>query len=141
MIVESQGVVGVFLVMQILVSAAATPAQVLLDKYVAAAKAEPGYFGPSVERGRALFFASHAGGKTDTPGCTSCHTKDLTGPGQTRRNRSSRWRLRSYRPATRTRRTSKNGSSAIAKTCSAGSAAPPKRPTCSHFCSAYKDPT
>jgi len=75
---------GVFLVMQILVSAAVTPAQVLLDKYVAAAKAEPGYLGPSVERGRAFFFASHAGGKIDTPGCTSCHTKHLTGPGQTR---------------------------------------------------------
>jgi hypothetical protein len=55
----------------------------LLDKYIAAAKAEPGYSGPSVERGRAFFFASHAGGKIDTPGCTSCHTKDLTGPGQT----------------------------------------------------------
>jgi hypothetical protein len=84
MIRKLLGATGVFLVMQILVSAAVTPAQVLLDKYVAAAKAEPGYLGPSVERGRAFFFASHAGGKIDTPACTSCHTKHLTGPGQTR---------------------------------------------------------
>ena len=84
MIRKLPGATGVFLVMQILVSAAVTPAQVLLDKYVSAAKAEPGYLGPSGERGRAFFFASHAGGKTDTPGCTSCHTKDLTGLGQTR---------------------------------------------------------
>jgi cytochrome c peroxidase len=84
MIRKLPGATGVSLVMQILVSAAATPAQVLVDKYVAVAKAEPGYLGPSVERGRAFFFASHAGGKTDTPSCTSCHTKHLTGPGQTR---------------------------------------------------------
>ncbi|MFZ0457387.1 MAG: DUF1924 domain-containing protein [Rhodoplanes sp.] len=86
MIRKSLGAAGVFLVMLILVSAAVTPAQaqVLLDKYIADARAEPGYSGPSVERGRAFFFASHAGGKTDTPGCTSCHAKDLTRPGQTR---------------------------------------------------------
>ena len=74
MIRKSLGAAGVFLVMLILASAAVTPAQaqVLLDKYIADAKAEPGYSGPSVERGRAFFFASHAGGKTDTPGCTYC---------------------------------------------------------------------
>ncbi|MFY9993242.1 MAG: DUF1924 domain-containing protein [Rhodoplanes sp.] len=86
MIRKSLGAAGVFLVMLILASAAVTPAQaqVLLDKYIADAKAEPGYSGPSVERGRAFFFASHAGGKADTPSCTSCHAKDLTRPGQTR---------------------------------------------------------
>ena len=84
MIRESLNAVSLFLFMLIFAPAAASPAQVLLDTYIAAAKAEPGYSGPSVERGRAFFFASHTGGKADTPGCTSCHTKDLTGPGQTR---------------------------------------------------------
>jgi cytochrome c peroxidase len=89
MIRKSLGAAGAFLVMLILSSAAVTPAQaqvlqVLLDKYIADAKAEPGYSGPSVERGRAFFFASHAGGKAGTPSCTSCHAKDLTRPGQTR---------------------------------------------------------
>lgn len=79
-------VAAAFLVVLILAaSAALSPAQVLvLNRYVAAANAEPGYSGPSVERGRAFFFASHAAGKADTPGCTSCHATDLTGPGQTR---------------------------------------------------------
>lgn len=67
------------------VAVAIGPAQIaVLDRYVAAAKAEPGYAGPSTERGRVFFFASHAGGKPDTPACTSCHTVNLTGPGQTR---------------------------------------------------------
>lgn len=65
-------------------SIAASPAQVsLFDRYVAAAKAEPGYTGPSAERGRAFFFASHAGGKADTPACTACHTSNLAGAGET----------------------------------------------------------
>ncbi|MGZ8372833.1 MAG: DUF1924 domain-containing protein [Rhodoplanes sp.] len=67
------------------VAAAIGPAQIaVLDRYVAAAKAEPGYAGPSNERGRVFFFASHAGGKPDTPACTSCQRVNLTGPGQTR---------------------------------------------------------
>lgn len=66
-------------------SIAASPAQVsLFDRYVAAAKAEPGYTGPSAERGRAFFFASHAGGKADTPACTACHTSNLAGAGETK---------------------------------------------------------
>jgi hypothetical protein len=64
---------------------AGNPAQIaILDQYVAVAKAEPGYSGPSPERGRAFFFASHAAGKADTPACTSCHSEDLKGPGRTR---------------------------------------------------------
>lgn len=56
----------------------------ILDTYVAAAKAEPGFAGPSVERGRAFFFAAHGGGKADTPACTSCHGTNLAGPGKTK---------------------------------------------------------
>lgn len=64
---------------------AAGPAQVsVLDRYVAAAKADPGYAGPSAERGHAFFFAAHAGGKADTPACTACHSSNLTGPGRTK---------------------------------------------------------
>lgn len=80
------GAAALLLIVSTLAAAAAmSPAQVaVLDRYVAAAKAEPGYAGPSAERGRALFFASHAGGKADTPACTSCHSSNLAGPGQTR---------------------------------------------------------
>jgi cytochrome c peroxidase len=69
----------------VVAASAASPAQVsLLDRYVAAAKADPGYTAPSAERGRAFFFAAHAGGKADTPACTACHSGDLTGPGRTK---------------------------------------------------------
>ncbi len=34
--------------------------------------------------GKALFTGTHAGGKPETPSCTTCHTNNLTGPGQTR---------------------------------------------------------
>lgn len=80
------GAAAPFVIVSTLAAAAAmSPAQMaVLDRYVAAAKAEPGYAGPSAERGRALFFASHAGGKADTPACTSCHSPNLAGPGQTR---------------------------------------------------------
>lgn len=72
------------LVASTLGASAASPAQTaVLDHYVAAAKASPG-FAPSAERGRAFFFANHAGGKPDSPACTSCHTTDLKKPGQTR---------------------------------------------------------
>lgn len=35
-------------------------------------------------RGEALFLATHSGGKADTPSCTTCHTANMTVPGQTR---------------------------------------------------------
>ena len=142
MIRKLLGATGVFLVMQILVSAAVTPAQVLLDKYVAAAKTEPGYFGPSVGRGRVLLREPYAGGKTDTPGCTSCHTRDLTGPGQTRAGKPIEPMAPSVVPTRYTDQANvEKWFKRNCQDCSAGSAAPPKRPTCSHFCSVYKDRT
>jgi len=66
-------------------ASALSPAQrAVLDRYVAAAKSDPEYAGPSAERGRAFFFASHAGGKADTPACTVCHSSDLAAPGKTK---------------------------------------------------------
>ncbi len=54
------------------------PAQAALVKgYMAEA---PG----DAARGKAFFFAPHAGGKPDTPSCTSCHTQNLAGRGATK---------------------------------------------------------
>jgi mono/diheme cytochrome c family protein len=65
--------------------AVAGPAQsVVLDRYAAEAKAGASFAGFSAARGKALFLASSAGGKPDTPSCTSCHTNDPTQPGRTR---------------------------------------------------------
>jgi cytochrome c peroxidase len=70
--------------------AVAGPAQsVVLDRYAAEAQAgakgaAPSFAGYSAERGKALFLASPAGGKPDTPSCTSCHTSTPTQPGRTR---------------------------------------------------------
>lgn len=59
--------------------------QAVYDRYVSAAKkADPAFEGFSAERGRAFFFAKHAAGKADSPACTSCHTTDLTKPGESR---------------------------------------------------------
>ena len=68
------------------VPAAAGPAQSLvLDRYAAEAKAAaPAFAGFSAARGKALFLANPAGGKPDTPSCTSCHTSNPTQPGRTR---------------------------------------------------------
>ncbi len=64
--------------------AAATPAQkALLDQYSGLIKAaDPTFTGLSAERGQTFFHARHASGKPDTPGCTACHTTNLTTPGQ-----------------------------------------------------------
>jgi cytochrome c553 len=66
--------------------AAATPAQkAVLDQYAALAKkADPNFRGFSPQRGHALFFNRHSGGKPATPNCITCHTTDLTKPGETR---------------------------------------------------------
>jgi cytochrome c peroxidase len=66
--------------------AVAGPAQSgVLNRYAAEAKAAiPSFAGFSAERGKALFLASPAGSKPDTPSCTSCHTNDPTQPGRTR---------------------------------------------------------
>ena len=42
------------------------------------------FAGFSAERGDAFWTAAHAGGKPDTPSCTTCHTPDPTAQGQTR---------------------------------------------------------
>ncbi len=38
----------------------------------------------SAARGEAFFMGTHAGGKPDTPSCTSCHSKNLKAAGVTR---------------------------------------------------------
>ncbi len=56
-----------------------------LDDYRAEAKAaDPSFSDFSAEKGKAFFLESHAGGKPETPACTSCHTKDPKAAGQTR---------------------------------------------------------
>jgi hypothetical protein len=55
-----------------------------LAQYASAAKAEaPGFAGFSSERGKLLHTQRFAGGKPDTPACTTCHGKDPRGAGQT----------------------------------------------------------
>lgn len=56
-----------------------TSPDTLLARYAAEAGA-----GPSAERGKALFLSDHAGGKPDTPSCTTCHGQDPRGMGQAR---------------------------------------------------------
>lgn len=62
-----------------------TPTQkAVVDSYVSTAKVDPGFTGPSAERGRIFFYATHSGGKPDTSSCTACHSTDLTRTGQTK---------------------------------------------------------
>ena len=57
----------------------------ILAAFAADAKQADGAFaGFSAERGHAFWTAAHAGGKPDTPSCTTCHTPDPTAQGQTR---------------------------------------------------------
>ena len=64
---------------------AAGPQDAVMAALEAAAKsADAGLKGFSADAGKALFMASHAGGKPDTPSCTTCHTKDPSQPGMTR---------------------------------------------------------
>ena len=54
-----------------------------LALYASAAKAaDPGFAGFSAERGKTLHTQNFAGGKPDTPACTSCHGKDPRGTGR-----------------------------------------------------------
>ena len=57
----------------------AGPRENLLAQYAATAKSA----GFSVVRGQALHTRSFAGGKPDTPACTSCHGTETRGAGQT----------------------------------------------------------
>lgn len=73
----------------VVVAGAASPASgqsardAVLAGYLAEAKAaEPGLAGFSAARGEALFRAKHAGGKADTPSCTTCHGDKPAAAGQ-----------------------------------------------------------
>lgn len=62
----------------------AGPREDQLDKYAGMARAgNPAFDGFSAARGKALHTQSFAGGKPDTPACTSCHGNEPRGPGQT----------------------------------------------------------
>jgi cytochrome c peroxidase len=58
--------------------AAETP-QSLIESYSRQAGSTP-----SVAQGRALFLGTHAGGRPDTPSCSTCHTQDPRATGRTR---------------------------------------------------------
>lgn len=60
-------------------SSTAGPREDLLAQYAAAAKSA----GFSAARGQTLHTQNFAGGKPDTPACTSCHGKDPRGAGRT----------------------------------------------------------
>jgi mono/diheme cytochrome c family protein len=62
----------------------AGPREDLLAKYAAAAKSS----GFSAARGQTLHTRNFAGGKPDTPACTSCHGKDPRGAGRTTTGKS-----------------------------------------------------
>lgn len=56
----------------------------LLARYASAAKeASPAYSGFSAQRGEAFYAKKFAGGKPDTPACTSCHSNSPREPGRT----------------------------------------------------------
>lgn len=65
---------------------ALTPSQkAIQDHYTALARAaDPAFTAGDAKRGEAFFMGRHAGGKADSPSCTTCHTNDLKRPGQTR---------------------------------------------------------
>ena len=61
----------------------AGPREDQLDKYASAAKAaSPTFSGFSTARGKTLHTQAFAGGKADTPACTSCHGNDTRGAGR-----------------------------------------------------------
>lgn len=61
----------------------AGPREAQLDQYARAAKsANPAFAGFSAARGKTLHTQAFAGGKADTPACTSCHGKETTGAGR-----------------------------------------------------------
>ena len=62
----------------------AGPREDQLAAYAAAAKsANPAFAGFSAARGKTLHTQAFAGGKPDTPACTSCHGNESRGPGRT----------------------------------------------------------
>jgi hypothetical protein len=62
----------------------AAPRDDLLAQYAAAAKAtSPAFSGFSAARGEKLHFTKFAGGKPETPACTSCHADNPRSAGRT----------------------------------------------------------
>jgi Domain of unknown function (DUF1924) len=68
------------------IAAMANPARdaILAGLAAEARQAGPAFAGFSASRGAAFWQADHAGGKPETPSCTTCHTKDPTAEGRTR---------------------------------------------------------
>lgn len=65
-------------------AASAGPREEQLAKYATAAKAaDPAFTGFAAARGKTLHTRAFAGGKPDTPACTSCHGDDPRGAGRT----------------------------------------------------------
>ncbi len=61
----------------------AGPREDLLTQYASAAKtATPAFAGFSAARGETLHHKKFAGGKPDTPACTSCHASDPRSAGR-----------------------------------------------------------
>lgn len=66
------------------VSAFAGPRDDLLAQYATAAgKETPAFSGFSAARGKTLHTQKFAGGKPDTPACTTCHGENTRGAGRT----------------------------------------------------------
>lgn len=64
-------------------TALAGPQDAVLAALQAQAKAaDAGFAGFSAENGKALFMATHSGGKPDTPACTSCHGNEPRAAGR-----------------------------------------------------------
>ncbi len=65
-------------------AASAGPREEQLAKYATAAKAaDTAFAGFTAARGKTLHTRAFAGGKPDTPACTSCHGDDPRGAGRT----------------------------------------------------------
>jgi len=66
------------------VSSFAGPRDDLLTQYATAAgKETPAFSGFSAARGKTLHTQKFAGGKADTPACTTCHGENTRGAGRT----------------------------------------------------------
>lgn len=64
---------------------AAGPQDAVMAALTEAAKAaDPGFRGFSTAAGKALFMATHSGGKPDTPTCITCHSENPSAAGKTR---------------------------------------------------------
>jgi hypothetical protein len=76
-------VFAAFLALSVSDSSFAGPREEQLEKYASAAKAAaPAFSGFSAARGKVLHTQSFAGGKPDTPACTSCHGNDTRSVGR-----------------------------------------------------------